>query len=150
MADKFSPSIRSQIMARIKNKNTKIELLVRKALYSRGFRYRIHVGDFAGKPDLAFKKYNALVFIHGCFWHGHDCSLFRLPKTNTEFWEKKIQRNKEKDMQNTLINLSKGLRQLVVWECSIRGKDNDSFQKVIQKIESWILSNRKEMQVKGS
>jgi DNA mismatch endonuclease (patch repair protein) len=97
MPDKYSKETRSRMMSGIKNKNTKPEIMIRKELFANGFRYRLHNTKLPGKPDLVFKKYNAVVFIHGCFWHRHNCRYFVWPKSNTEFWRNKINGNKKKD-----------------------------------------------------
>ncbi|MCP5396451.1 MAG: DNA mismatch endonuclease Vsr [Sphingomonadaceae bacterium] len=97
MADIVSPSKRSQMMAGIKSKDTKPEVLIRIALHRRGLRYRLHRSDLPGKPDLYLKKYKSAIFVHGCFWHGHDCKYFKLPKSNTDFWSEKISANQKRD-----------------------------------------------------
>jgi DNA mismatch endonuclease (patch repair protein) len=94
--DIVSKEKRSSMMSGIRSKNTKPEMQIRKTLYSRGYRYRLHSSVIPGKPDIIMRKYNAVIFIHGCFWHGHNCKLFRLPKTRTEFWENKINTNRGK------------------------------------------------------
>src|SRR6218665_2734895 len=98
MADVHSKEIRSYNMSRIKGKDTKPEILVRKFLFAKGLRYRLHDKQLPGKPDLVFPKYKKIVFIHGCFWHGHEgCKYFVVPKTRTDWWLSKINKNKEKD-----------------------------------------------------
>lgn len=111
---------RSSHMAKIRSKNTKPELLFRSWLHRSGYRYRLHVKDLPGRPDLVFARRNKVVFVNGCFWHGHECPVgSRLPKTNTEFWSDKRQRNKERDA-STIAQLNlKGWDVLVVWECEI-------------------------------
>lgn len=149
MPDIVDSATRSRMMSGIKGKNTKPELLVRKALYARGFRYRLHSKKVPGKPDIVLSKYRAAVFIHGCFWHGHDCSLFRLPGTRREFWEIKIERNKERD--KTVANeLSQaGWRRLVIWECSFRGMGQIGLDETIRLTEEWLLSDSCDLEIRG-
>jgi len=122
MADVHSPEVRSYNMSRIKGKDTKPEMLVRRFLFSKGFRYRLHVKHLPGKPDLVLSKYKTVIFIHGCFWHGHErCKYFVVPKTRTEWWLNKINVNKEKD-KNNLANLEKsGWNVIIIWECMLKG-----------------------------
>lgn len=141
MADIVSQAKRSEMMAGIKGKNTKPELAIRLALHAMGFRYKLHVKTLPGKPDLVFPKYKAAVFIHGCFWHGHDCPLFKMPSTQTEFWEKKIGRNREVDDISVKGLIESGWRVGVIWECSIRGKKKRSFIDVIEACKNWLISN---------
>ena len=124
MADVFEKDKRSEIMSHIRSRNTKPEVALRKALFALGFRFRINDKRLAGKPDIVLPKYHTVVFVHGCFWHGHDrCKYAYKPKTNSDFWETKIQRNKERDERvKTSLELE-GWRVLVVWECEIKTKD---------------------------
>ena len=112
---------RSKNMAAVKNKNTAPELFVRKLLFSSGFRYRLHDKKLPGSPDIVLKKYKAVLFVNGCFWHGHcGCSKSRLPTTNTDFWKQKIEINKKRD-RATIEDLSmSGFRILVVWQCACK------------------------------
>src|SRR5688572_21376559 len=108
-------------MSRIRGSDTKLELLVRRALHARGFRYRLGGAGLPGRPDLVLPRHGVVVFVHGCFWHGHSCPLFRLPKTRPEFWQSKIGSNQRRD-ERVLEQLAQmGWRSLVVWECSLRG-----------------------------
>jgi len=111
---------RSQTMARVRSQDTKPELLVRKMLIRLGYCYRLHRADISGKPDIAFIGRRKLIFIHGCFWHGHDCKRgAREPKTNTEYWRKKIGGNRARDERNQQALREQGWRSLVLWECEI-------------------------------
>lgn len=107
-------------MSRIRSKNTKPELLVRKYLYANGFRFRVNVRTLPGTPDIVLKKYHTAIFINGCFWHGHVCQQGRMPKTNVAFWEKKIARNQERDEEVRDKLRALGWRTMVVWECQLK------------------------------
>ena len=121
MSDVHTPEQRSYNMSRIRSKDTKPELLVRKFLFSQGFRYRIHVKKLPGKPDIVLPKYKTVIFVHGCFWHGHeDCSYFVVPKTRTDWWLSKINRNRELDKQNAEKLEETGWRVMVIFECNLR------------------------------
>lgn len=112
---------RSRIMRAVKSRDTAPEMTVRRLVYSMGYRYRLHRKDLPGKPDLAFKSRRKVIFIHGCFWHGHDCKRgARVPKNNREYWETKIARNRERDRQHDEDLKREGWRVFVVWECQIR------------------------------
>lgn len=121
MADVHSPSVRSYNMSRIKGKNTKPEILVRKFLFAHGFRYRIHVKNLPGKPDIVLPKYRIVIFIQGCFWHGHEgCKYFVIPQTRTDWWLEKINRNRENDLKNHDLLIKENWRVIVLWECMLR------------------------------
>lgn len=121
MADKMTPEQRHRCMAAIKGRDTSPEIKVRKYLFSRGLRFRIQVKKLPGRPDIVFPKYRTVVFVNGCFWHGHEgCRYFRLPKSNVEFWERKISHNKARDISNTAVLNLMGWRVIRVWECEIR------------------------------
>ncbi len=123
MADVHNSKIRSYNMSQIKSKNTKPEILVRKFLFSKGLRYRLNDKKLSGKPDLVFKKLQTVVFIHGCFWHGHEnCKLYSIPKTRTEFWVNKIETNKQRDKRNIKKLKREGWRVLVIYECKLHTK----------------------------
>lgn len=124
MVDKFSKQKRSEIMSHIKSKNTKPEMTVRKIIYSLGYRYRLHRKDLPGKPDLAFINKKKVIFINGCFWHGHSgCNKSALPDTNYEFWNDKIKNNINRDTLNYKRLKDMGWKYLVIWQCEIK-KDN--------------------------
>jgi len=123
MVDVHDKATRSFNMSRIKGKDTKPEMLVRKFLFSRGFRYRLHCKKNIGKPDLVLSKYKTVIFIHGCFWHGHEgCKYFVVPKTRSEWWIKKIMITKERDQKNAAQLLQKGIQVLTVFECELKPK----------------------------
>lgn len=116
MADVHSPQTRSYNMSRIRSRDTKPEMQLRRWLFSRGFRYRLHEKKLPGKPDIVLPKYHTAIFVHGCFWHGHEgCRYFVMPKTRTEWWRDKIQQNKERD-RLTVANLKEmGWNAFFVW-----------------------------------
>lgn len=121
--DRLSREQRHRNMAAIHSKDTKPEILVRKFLFSRGFRYRLNYPLLPGKPDIVLRKYKTCIFINGCFWHGHDgCKYFVMPKTRTEFWQAKIERNKERDSENKRQLTSMGWHCITIWECQLKPK----------------------------
>lgn len=123
MSDRLTIQQRHNNMAAIKGKNTKPEVLVRKYLWSHGFRYRLNHPRLPGKPDIVLRKYHTCIFVNGCFWHGHEgCKYFRMPKTNTEFWERKISRNKERDQEEQKQLARMGWHCITVWECELKGE----------------------------
>ena len=110
-------------MAAVKSKDTKPEMVVRKYLWSRGFRYRVNNPRLPGHPDFVLRKYHTCIFVNGCFWHGHEgCKYFRMPKTNTEFWERKISRNRERDREEQKQLARMGWHCITVWECELKGE----------------------------
>lgn len=122
MADFLSAAERSERMSRIRSRNTSPELLVRKFLHHQGFRYRLHVKGLPGRPDLVLPKYRTVIFVDGCFWHGHSCQGGRVPATNTAFWEGKISANQERDRRNRRALRGAGWRIIQVWECHLSTK----------------------------
>ena len=121
MADKMTPSQRHYCMSRIRGKATKPELLVRDWLWCHGYRYRLNVKSVPGKPDIVLRKYRTAIFVNGCFWHGHDgCSLYSVPKSNTDFWIAKVQRNRERDQQEYKALHDAGWQVIVIWECQLK------------------------------
>ena len=131
--DKISKQRRSWNMSRIGSKNTKPELIVRSYLFSRGVRYRCSPKDLIGKPDICIKRYGLLLFVHGCFWHGHsDCKHFRLPKTNSEFWKRKILRNIERDREVNAELLKRNFDVHQIWECEIRARQFAKLENFIE------------------
>ena len=121
----MTPGQRSRCMAAIRGKDTKPEILVRKFLFSKGLRYRLNNRKLPGSPDIVLKKYKTVIFVDGCFWHGHEgCKYFRLPKSNTPFWEAKITRNIERDKETTQALTALGWKVISIWECELRNKSN--------------------------
>ncbi|MCZ3063569.1 DNA mismatch endonuclease Vsr [Acinetobacter baumannii] len=123
MVDQFDTATRSRIMAAIKSRNTTPELLIRSMLHRRGFRFRLHVKDLPGKPDIVLPKYHSVIFINGCFWHGHsNCRLYKLPRTRTEYWKNKVDRNQLNDRRSIELLRAKNWRVCVIWECKIKAE----------------------------
>lgn len=147
MTDIVDPETRSRMMSGIRGKNTKPEILVRSLLHRRGFRFRINVRDLPGKPDVVLPKYHAVIFINGCFWHGHDCSLFRMPGTREDFWKKKIDGNRTHDRKTLEALAGSGWRTGIVWECALRGKDRDP-EKVVTLLEQWLTGNEQHFEAR--
>lgn len=137
------------MMAGIKGKNTKPELLVRKGLHALGFRFRLHARDVPGNPDLVLKKHGAVIFVHGCFWHGHSCHLFKMPSTRPEFWEAKISRNRERDQQVKDQLRESGWRRLVIWECGLKGKTRLDFDVLIKRTAQWLGACEPDAEIAG-
>ena len=140
MSDVFSKSKRSEIMSKVHNRNTKPEIKVRKYLFSKGFRYRLHDGRIPGTPDIYLPKYKTVIFINGCFWHGHrECKYSKLPSSNSVYWQNKIDNNIKRDLLNVSLCQNKGLNVIVIWTCQIRKKDISSFMNlIINKIISYL------------
>ncbi len=149
MPDVVSQQKRSEMMSGIKGKNTRPELLIRKALHAKGFRFRLHSSDVPGKPDLILPKYKAAIFVHGCFWHCHDCHLFKWPKSRCGFWKEKIEGNKTRDLKNQELLRESGWRRLVIWECAVKGKSRLDFNYLIDATSSWIISGESEFEIAG-
>ena len=140
MADVLTSEQRRLNMSRIRGKDTKPELLLRHGLHARGLRYRLHRKDLPGRPDIVFPRYRAVILVHGCFWHGHDCPLFKLPATRQEFWAAKIKGNKARDARDIASLISTGWRVLVVWECALKGPGRRPIEAVLDGIVSWLHS----------
>ncbi|MBQ2403575.1 MAG: DNA mismatch endonuclease Vsr [Prevotella sp.] len=127
MADPLTPEQRHRCMSRIRAKDTKPEMLVRRYLHSRGFRYRLNVRRLPGTPDIVLRKYKTAIFIHGCFWHGHEgCRLYVPPKSNTHYWTEKISRNIERDTIACAKLHQLGWHTLVIWECQLKPHERDN------------------------
>lgn len=150
MADVVSAAVRSRMMAGIKGRNTNPELLLRKGLHARGFRFRLHDKALAGSPDIVLPRYRAVIFAHGCFWHGHDCHLFKWPKTREEFWRAKIARNQEVDAKAEATLMKTGWRYAVVWECALKGRTRLPIDNMLQALADWIRSDLPRLELRGS
>ena len=147
--DKLTAEQRSLNMSKIHSKDTKIELTLRSALFKTGFRFRKNDSRYLGTPDIVLPRYNAVIFLNGCFWHGHkNCRLFRLPKSNTEYWEKKISRNIGRDKKISETYIQHLCRVGVVWECSLGGSGKARKQKIesiVEKISYWLEEEPEEL-----
>jgi DNA mismatch endonuclease (patch repair protein) len=136
MSDVHSKEVRSYNMSQIKGKNTKPEILVRKFLHSKGFRFRLHDSKLPGKPDIILPKYKTVIFVHGCFWHGHtNCKYFVIPKTRTQWWLKKINGNIVNDKKKSSLLKRAGWKVIHIWECQLKTQKNDiTLTKLLSKI----------------
>jgi len=142
LADNHSKEIRSYNMSQIRSKNTKPEELVRKYLFSRGLRFRKNDKRYPGHPDIVLPKYKTIVFINGCFWHMHEgCSRSVLPKSNTDYWVPKLERNKEKDMESKRLLSEQGWNVIIVWECDLKKNERQS---TLDQLYESIIQNEKD------
>jgi len=141
MADNHSPEVRSYNMSQIRSKDTKPEMLVRKYLHAHGFRYRLHVKTLPGKPDLVLKKYRTVIFINGCFWHGHaGCRYFVIPKSRPEYWISKINRNVQRDNEVVKELLELNWNVIIIWECNLKkGLREDNLKSLEKEIKNIII-----------
>lgn len=131
----------SEVMSKIRSKNTKSEMMLRKYLYSKGLRYRINYKKLPVKPDIVLSKYKLAIFVNGCFWHGHDnCKIAHIPKTNMDFWKNKIKKNKTRDEVNILKIISLGWNVYTVWECEIK---NQNLEGIYKKINNMLINKHK-------
>lgn len=137
MSDIFSLQKRSAIMSKIGGKNTKPEILVRKFIFSKGFRYRINVKTLPGKPDIVLPKYKTAIFVNGCFWHGHNCKKGKSPSSNIDFWKEKISNNKSRDDKNSDLLIKLGWKVIIIWQCEISKIDDriKIFNKLLEDIK---------------
>ena len=136
-------------MSGIRGRDTKPERLIRRELHRRGFRFRLQSSKIPGRPDLVLPKHRAAVFVHGCFWHGHDCPLFRWPGTRRDFWKAKIHRNRARDAEVKQAVLAAGWRHLTVWECAIRGGGEGAVARTANDVARWIRSGRRQADIRG-
>lgn len=136
MADVHDKKTRSFNMSQIRGKDTRPELIVRKFLHNNGYRYRLHDKKLPGKPDIVLKKYKSVIFVHGCFWHGHEgCKYFVIPKTRTEWWKNKIFTTQRKDFENNDVLKRQGWRVLIVWECELKlNKKEETLKELLKKL----------------
>lgn len=139
MADVVDTATRSRMMAGIQSKNTKPEILIRKALHARGFRYSLHAKGLPGKPDIVMPKWRVVIFVHGCFWHRHGCRLSKLPASNAEFWLSKLKENQLRDTRVKQELVSSGWRTATIWECATRDKTAlQNFPVLLNNLDNWI------------
>jgi DNA mismatch endonuclease (patch repair protein) len=137
------------MMAGIRGKNTRPEILIRHELFVRGYRYRLHVSSLPGKPDLVLPKHRAVIFVHGCFWHRHDCALFKWPSTNVTFWRTKILRNCSVDRRVLKQLKLADWRVLTIWECSLKGVKRKEIDRVIGATTRWLDSRSRSSEIQG-
>lgn len=149
MADVVDAATRSRMMAGIRGKDTRPEMILRRGLHARGFRYRLHDRRLPGSPDLVFPGRRAVIFIHGCFWHGHGCHLFRLPATRREFWEAKIEGNRARDEAAGAALLAAGWRVLTIWECALKGRERLPVDEVLDRAADWLANGQIEETIAG-
>ena len=147
--DVHTPETRSKNMAAIRSKDTKPEIWLRKKLHALGYRYRLNDKKLPGKPDIVLKKYNAVIFVHGCFWHMHDCPMFKLPKSRTEWWEAKLSANKERDRKQVFQLQKLDWRVLIVWECAIKGRMKLDEGELIKEVIEWFGSGSEYLEIYG-
>ena len=149
MVDIVDRQTRSRMMSGIKGKDTSGELLIRRALHKKGYRYRLHSKDLPGRPDLVLPKHESVIFVNGCFWHGHQCHLFKWTKTRPEFWKQKITGNMRRDTNNHQLLGELGWRVCIIWECSLKGKTRLSIEDVSSLLSSWINSTKSRLEICG-
>ena len=140
-ARRRSPLSRSEIMSRIRGKDTKPEMVVRRALHAHGFRFRLHRRDLPGTPDIVLPRWRTVVEVRGCYWHGHRCQK-RVPKTNTSYWLPKIERNRERDAENEAALRALGWYVIIIWGCALTGKGRWPAEKLIDAVADSIASGR--------
>lgn len=135
MADVFTKEKRSELMSKVRSADTKPELMVRRYLHRHGFRYSLHSSKLPGKPDIVFPSRKVVIFVNGCFWHGHQhCRYFKVPKSNSEFWQNKIASNVARDEKNIKALKEMGYRVIVLWTCQLKSSSIKSLEAVVRKI----------------
>lgn len=149
MADVLNLEQRRLNMSRIRGRDTKPELSIRSGLHARGLRFRLHRKDLPGCPDLVFPCYGAVLFVHGCFWHQHDCPMFKVPASRSEFWITKLGGNQTRDARARVDLAAAGWRTLVVWECALRGPSRRSVDSVLDDIVAWLNTGEPEAVIQG-
>ena len=137
------------MMAGIKAQNTRPEILVRRGIFARGYRYRLHAKHLPGRPDLVLQKYNTVIFVHGCFWHRHKCHLFKWPSSRPDFWRHKINGNAKRDRRILKELQQSGWKVLVIWECALKGKHKLGPDKVIDAAEHFVHSYTMYTEIEG-
>lgn len=150
MPDIVTPEVRSRMMAGIRGKDTKPEIMLRKGLHAAGFRYRLHDHALPGRPDMVFPRHRAVLFAHGCFWHGHDCHLFRWPSSRQEFWTAKITRNREVDARSGKALAAASWRLGIVWECALKGRTRLPLGDVLEACAAWLRSDAARLEIRGA
>jgi DNA mismatch endonuclease (patch repair protein) len=148
--DVLTPEQRSFNMSCIRGRNTKPEILLRRGLHASGLRFRLHVRQLPGRPDIVCPRHKAVILVHGCFWHGHDCPLFKLPATRPEFWARKVLANRERDRYALEALRACGWRVLTVWECSLKGRGRRPAVGVIEQCAAFIRGDDGQAEIAGS
>lgn len=149
MTDVVSPAVRSRMMSSIRGRDTKPEMTIRRGMHAMGYRYRLNDRSLPGRPDLVFPKYRAVIFVHGCFWHRHDCHLFKWPGSRKEFWKDKLNKNAQRDKLNAEKLIQLGWRVAIVWECSIKGKNRIAPNRLLDLCAKWLQSGGTTMELGG-
>lgn len=147
MTDVVDSATRSRMMSGIKGINTNPEKQIRSILHRNGFRFSLHPKDLPGKPDIVLPKYGAVIFVHGCFWHRHRCGLFKWPKSNPEFWRRKIEGNTQRDKVKIRALRKCGWRILVVWECALKGKTRCQTADLSVALRQWLTSSESQSEL---
>lgn len=136
-------------MSAIRARDTRPEMILRRGLHAAGFRYGLHNAKLPGRPDMVLPKYDAVILVNGCFWHAHDCHMFKWPKTRTAFWEDKILGNRNRDRRNALALRGEGWRILRVWECALKGRTRLGADAVIEQSVRWLRGSTEELDIQG-
>lgn len=150
MTDVVPSDVRSRMMSGIRGTNTRPEVVVRHGLHRFGFRYRLHSSGLPGKPDIVLKRHHAVVLVNGCFWHGHECHLFRWPSSRKDFWKTKITRNRCRDDEVRQQLTAAGWRVLVIWECALKGKERRPLDEVLKEAAWWVRKGGQWHEIRGS
>jgi DNA mismatch endonuclease (patch repair protein) len=145
--DVVDSATRSRMMSGIRGRNTRPEILIRRLLHANGFRFRLHVRDLPGKPDIVLPKHKAIVLVHGCFWHGHGCRLFKWPSTRVEFWRTKIECNRANDEKAVATLIAAGWRVAIVWECAIRATRPD-YDELMLALVNWLKGDETRLELR--
>ena len=148
-ADVVDVATRSRMMSGIRGRDTKPEMVIRRGLHARGYRYRLHSRRLPGRPDLVFPSRKAVVFVHGCFWHGHGCPLFKWPSTRAEWWREKIEANRARDTTVREQIAGMGWRQLRVWECALKGAQRRDPEAVLDEVAVWLEGHEADRETQG-
>jgi len=143
MTDIVTKAVRSRMMSGIRGINTRPEIRIRQLLHKEGFRFRLHTSHLPGKPDIILPRFQAVVFVHGCFWHGHECHLFKWPQTRRTFWKEKITGNRKRDEEVFSMLASDGWRIMVIWECALKGPNRLKNGFLVSQLVQWLRSRKK-------
>ena len=149
LMDVLTPEQRRLNMSHIRGRDTKPELMLRRGLHAAGLRFRLHVRELPGCPDLVLPRHHAVILVHGCFWHGHDCPLFKMPATRSDFWTTKIAGNRKRDQRNLIALQAAGWRVLTIWECCLKGSSRQPLPQLITKCVSFVTGNAKRAELRG-